>query len=105
MLFMAVFLVTLHRIGPLWDPSLPLEGQVDWSAHATYMDELVAQGFVVLGGPLGDELRVVLAIESASPDAIRETLARDPWHGSHLLIDSIEPWTIRLDGRPSSAPR
>jgi hypothetical protein len=22
-----------------------------------------------------------------------------PWHGSHLIIDSIDPWTIRLDGR------
>lgn len=102
---MAVFLVTLYRIGPLWNPSMPLEGQVDWSAHATYMDDLVAEGFVVLGGPLDDALRVVLAIESPSPEVIRETLARDPWHGSHLLIDSIEPWTIRLDGRPSSAPR
>jgi hypothetical protein len=65
------------------------------------MDELVAQGFVVLGGPLGDELRVVLAVESPSPDDIRKMLARDPWNGSHLLIDSIDPWTIRLDGRPT----
>jgi hypothetical protein len=101
MLNMSTFLVTLHRSGPLWDATLPLEGQVDWSAHAAYMDELVAQGFVILGGPLDDELRVVLVIESSSPDDIRETLTRDPWNGSHLLIDSIEPWTIRLDGRLS----
>ncbi len=96
-----MFLVTLHRRGPLWDSSLPLEGQVDWSAHATYMDELVAHGFVVLGGPLDDGIRVVLVIESPSPDDTREMLARDPWNGSHLLIDSIERWTIRLDGRGS----
>jgi hypothetical protein len=63
------------------------------------MDELVAQGFVVLGGPLDDELRVVLVIESQSPDDIRQVLARDPWSGSHLQIDSIDPWTVRLDGR------
>jgi hypothetical protein len=43
----------------------------------------------------------VLVIESSSPDDIREMLTRDPWNGSHLLIDSIEPWTIRLDGRLS----
>jgi hypothetical protein len=78
-----------------------LEEQTGWSAHATYMDELVAQGSVVLGGPLGDDLRVVLAIEAPSPAEIREMLARDPWNGTHLLIDSIEPWTIRLDGRSS----
>jgi hypothetical protein len=65
------------------------------------MDELVTQGSVVLGGPLSDELRVVLVFESPSPDEIRKMLARDPWSGSHLLIDSIEPWTVRLDGRSS----
>ena len=26
-------------------------------------------------------------------------LARDPWHESHLRIESIDQWTIRLDGR------
>jgi hypothetical protein len=63
------------------------------------MDELVDRGFIVLGGPLSDEVRVVHAVEADSEDAVRATLARDPWSGSHLVIDSIEPWTIRLDGR------
>jgi hypothetical protein len=63
------------------------------------MDGLVDAGFVVLGGPLADEQRVVLAIEAQSEDAIRATLARDPWSETHLRIDTIEPWTIRLDGR------
>jgi hypothetical protein len=39
---------------------------------------------------------VVHAVEAESGDAIRATLARDPWSGSHLVIESIEPWTIRL---------
>jgi hypothetical protein len=30
---------------------------------------------------------------------VRATLARDPWSGTHLVVASIEPWTIRLDGR------
>jgi hypothetical protein len=63
------------------------------------MDGLVDGGFVVLGGPLADEQRVVLAVEAESVDAVRATLARDPWSESHLVIDAIEPWTIRLDGR------
>jgi hypothetical protein len=53
----------------------------------------------VLGGPLGDERRVILAIEAASEDDVRSTLARDPWHESHLVVESVDPWTIRLDGR------
>jgi hypothetical protein len=63
------------------------------------MDGLVDAGFVVLGGPLADERRVVLAVEAESEDAVRATLARDPWDGTHLVVDSVEPWTIRLDGR------
>jgi hypothetical protein len=27
---------------------------------------------------------------------IRATLTEDPWSGDLLLLDSIEPWTIRL---------
>jgi hypothetical protein len=96
---MAMFLVTLLRNGPLWDSSLALEEQTEWSAHAAFMDKLVAREFVVLGGPLDDGVRVVLAIESRSSEFIRETLAHDPWSETHLQISSIEPWTIRLDGR------
>jgi hypothetical protein len=63
------------------------------------MDGLVDAGVIVLGGPLADEMRVVHVVEAASEAAIRDIFARDPWSGSHLVIDTIEPWTIRLDGR------
>jgi uncharacterized protein YciI len=94
-----MFLVVLHRSGPEWDRTKPMEEQSDWPAHAAFMDGLVDAGFVVLGGPLSDEYRVVHAVEAESEDAVRATLARDPWSGSHLVIDTIEAWTIRLDGR------
>src|SRR4051794_28341411 len=93
-----MFLVMLRRAGPHWDPSRPMEEQSDWRAHAAYMNGLVDAGFIVLGGPLADEHRVVHAVEAASEDEIREALARDPWSGSHLEIAAIERWTIRLDG-------
>jgi uncharacterized protein YciI len=96
-----MFLVMLRRSGPQWDPALPMEQQSGWPAHASFMDGLVEDGFIVLGGPLSDEERVVHAVEAASADAIRATLARDPWSETHLRVDSIEPWTIRLDGRRS----
>jgi len=89
----------LARSGPQWAPTLPLEEQSDWPAHASFMDGLVADRFVVLGGPLADEHRVVLVIEAESEEAIRARLALDPWSETHLRIDAIEPWTIRLDGR------
>jgi uncharacterized protein YciI len=96
---MAMFHVVLHRSGPEWDPSRPLEGQSGWTEHAAFMDGLVHDGFLVLGGPLVDEYRVVHAIEAESEEDVRATLARDPWSGTHLVVAAIEPWTIRLDRR------
>lgn len=96
---MATFLVMLVRSGPQWDPSQPLEGQSDWPTHASFMDGLVDAGFVVLGGPLADEHRVAHVVVAESEDAVRATFARDPWSETHLRVDSIDPWTIRLDGR------
>jgi hypothetical protein len=94
-----MFLVVVRRSGPEWDLSLPLEEQSGWPAHASFMDGLVDSGFIVLGGPLADENRVVHAVEAESEDVIRVTLARDPWSETHLRIDTIDPWTIRLDAR------
>ena len=94
-----MFLVILRRSGPQYDLSRPLEEQSGWEAHAAFMDALVDEGFIVLGGPLADEYRTAHAVEAESEQAIRATLARDPWSGTHLEVDSIEPWTIRLDGR------
>jgi uncharacterized protein YciI len=96
---MPMFHVMLHRSGPRWRPGLPLEQQSDWPVHAAFMDGLVEAGFIVLGGPLSDEHRVVHAVEAESEDDVRATLARDPWSETHLRIASIEPWTIRLDSR------
>ena len=96
-----MFYVVLRRSGPKYDHALSLEQQSGWSAHADFMESLVESGFVVLGGPLADEHRVVLAVEADTEDAVRETLARDSWDGTHLVIDSVDGWTIRLDGRRS----
>ena len=79
-----MFLLTIHRSGPQWDASRPMEEQSDWLAHAAFMDGLVDAGFIVLGGPLSDEHRVVHAVEAESEDEIRTTLARDPWSETHL---------------------
>jgi uncharacterized protein YciI len=95
----ATFHVVLHRSGPQWDRSRPLEEQSGWPAHAEFMDGLVDSGFIVLGGPLADEHRVVHVVEAESENAVRATFARDPWSESHLRVESIDPWTIRLDGR------
>jgi hypothetical protein len=93
-----IFLVHERHAGPAWDPARPMEGQSLWPEHAAFMDGLVDAGFVVLGGPL-DPMRVLLVVEAASAGVVRATLDGDPWIGSHLVIDGVEEWTIRLDSR------
>jgi len=95
----STFLVVLCRSGPQYDLSRPLEDQSGWPEHAAFMDGLADEGFIVLGGPLADEVRTAHVVEAESEEAIRETLARDPWSETHLVVDTIDPWTIRLDGR------
>lgn len=94
-----MFLVVLRRSGPDYDHSKPLEQQSGWLDHADFMDGLVDDGFIVLGGVLGDEVRTAHAVEAASEDEVRERFAQDPWSGSHLVVDSVDRWTIRLDRR------
>jgi hypothetical protein len=91
-----MFLVVLRRSGPEWDASKPMEEQSGWDEHARFMDGLVDDAFIVLGGPLADEVRTAHAVRAGSEDEVRSRFARDPWSGSHLVIESIEPWTIRL---------
>ena len=97
---MTMFHVVLRQAGPEFDSALPLEAQTLWKEHAAYMDSLVESGRIVLGGPLPNG-RIAHAMEAASEDEIEAIWALDPWAYSHLLLESIEPWEIRLDGRES----
>ena len=77
-----------------------MRAQALWAEHAAFMEALAAEGFVVLGGPLGRGEEILLVIDSASEDAIRARFAEDPWSESGLLeVVSVEPWTILLDSR------
>jgi len=96
---MATFLVMVHRSGPAFRPGTALEEQTGWDEHAAFMDGLVEDGFILLGGPLDDPVRVAHVVEAPSVEAGAHRLAEDPWSGSHLLVDSVERWTLRLDGR------
>jgi uncharacterized protein YciI len=94
-----MFHVLLSRSGPAWRRDRSLEEQSGWEEHAARLDPIVDAGLVLLRGPPGDGHRVVHAVEAESEEDVRATLARDPWSGTHLRVEAVEPWTIRLDGR------
>jgi hypothetical protein len=74
-----------------------------WDAHAAFMDGLVAEGFVVLGGPLGTGERILLVVDAEDEQAVRDRLATDPWSPMGLLtVAHVDAWTILLEHAASA---
>ncbi len=93
---MKLFAVIRTR-GDSWNPSLGLEQQPGWDAHASFMHGLQDEGMIVLGGPLEDSRDVLLIFRANEPADIVGRLEKDPWTTSGLLrISRISPWTLRL---------
>ena len=85
--------------GSAWQDSLDLENQVDWEPHASFMNALRREGFVVLGGPLSGTPDVLLIVRANSPEEILSRLTEDPWTAKGLLqVSRVAPWTLRLGG-------
>ena len=105
------FFVALRRTGPSGIRALRLEQQSDWKIHADLMDALVEEGFVVLGGPLADEHRVVLGGRGrlrgrSSRDARPRSLEPDapPRRLGRPLDDPPRPAARRRLARWSARP-
>jgi uncharacterized protein YciI len=98
---MPTYFIVRRGRGPAWNTAVPMRAQALWAEHAAFMNALAADGFVVLGGPVGTgEEEFLFVIDSPSEDAIRARLAADPWSELRLLeIRRVEPWTLLLDSR------
>lgn len=100
------YLVRLAK-GPEWDAATSRREQAGWGAHAAFMDGLAEEGFVLLGGPVGegDGEDALLVIAADNETEIRARLTADPWADTILTISSIEPWAIWLRSCPHDDPR
>ena len=93
---MTYYVVTRER-RENWDARLSMRQQEQWDEHAAFMNALVDDGFVVLGGPLGDGGKILLIIDAESEQEIDARLADDPWTPLGLLrITKVEHWEILL---------
>jgi hypothetical protein len=54
------YFAVIRERGENWNASLPMRQQEHWDEHAAFMDALAEEGFIILGGPLGDGERVLL---------------------------------------------
>ena len=94
-----IYYAVLRERGENWNARFPMRQQEQWEEHAAFMDGLADDGFVVLGGPLGDGEKIFLLIIAAeSEQAIESRLADDPWTPLRLLrTASVERWEILLN--------
>ncbi len=91
-----LFLVRVERGGP-WDWSREMGEQELWAEHAQFMNALVDEGFVLLGGPVEGGREAFHVVDSASEEELRARFARDPWALNGMLtVTSVERWTILL---------
>jgi uncharacterized protein YciI len=72
--------------------------QEGWAAHAEFMDGLVDERFILLGGPLQDGRDTLHIVRADSEPEVRARFAADPWAANGMLTPvSVEAWTILLD--------
>ena len=94
-----LWVVRLSRGGP-WDWSRDLREQDGWDEHARFMDSLVKDGFILLGGPLEGDRETLHIVDAPSEEAVRARFAEDNWAANGMLsVKGVERWTILLDGR------
>jgi uncharacterized protein YciI len=91
-----LYLVRVERGGP-WDWSRDMREQEQWPEHARFMNALVDDGFIVLGGPVEGGREAFHVVDAASEEELRARFAEDPWAENGMLrVKSVERWTILL---------
>jgi uncharacterized protein YciI len=92
--------VAISSAGPNRDLSKGTREQPFWDEHAVFIDQLVADGFILMGGPLVDEGGSLLIFNAEDENEVKEKMKKDPWlkHGI-LRQESIKRWQIFIDER------
>lgn len=99
---MTTTFVVIQEAGPGWAGGVAMEEQAGWPEHAKFMNALVDEGNVVLGGPLsGERHQAMLIIRARDEAAVRAQLAADPWLLTGVLrIERLARWELRLGELP-----
>jgi uncharacterized protein len=97
------FLV-ISSAGANRDVSKGTREQPFWDEHAAFIDRLVDEDFISMGGPLVDEagmpIGALLIVKARDENEVRGKLKNDPWfvHGI-LQLQTVQRWQIFIDVR------
>ena len=92
--------LAISSVCPNRDSSKGTREQPFWDDHVVFIDRLVDEGFILMGGPLVDEGGSLLIFSAEDENEVREKLKNDPWaeHGI-LKLESVKRWQIFIDVR------
>ena len=96
--------IAISSAGPNRDRSKHTREQPFWDEHASFIDQLVAEGFILMGGPLVDERELphgaLLIVNAKDENEVREKLKDDPWFEKGILkLETVKRWQIFIDRR------
>lgn len=92
--------IVVSRAGPQRDITKGAREQAFWDDHGVFIDGLVAEGFIVMGGPLTDEGGAMLVVRADGKDEVRAKLEPDPWYEHGILaLERIALWDVFIDQR------
>jgi uncharacterized protein len=92
--------VAISSAGPNRDFSKGTREQPFWDEHAAFIDQLVDEGVIFMGGPLVDEGGALLILNSEDENEVRAKLKNDPWFQKGILkLESVKRWQIFIDER------
>ena len=92
--------IAISSAGPNRDQSKDTREQPFWNEHAAFIDQLVDEGFILMGGPLVDEGGSLLIVNAEDENEVREKLKNDPsFERGILKLESIKRWQIFIDKR------
>jgi uncharacterized protein len=96
--------VVISSAGPNREPSKGTREQQFWDEHAAFIDQVVEEGFLSMGGPLVDQdglpQGALLIVNAQDENEVTQKLKNDPWFQRGILkLESIKRWQIFIDER------
>jgi uncharacterized protein YciI len=77
------------------DLSIGTREQPFWDEHAAFIDSLVENGFIVLGGPFPDEGGAMIVVRAESEAEVHARLEPDPWYRNNILrLAAVHRWEM-----------
>lgn len=81
-----------------WDSDKSNRQQESWDDHAEFIDSLLTERVILVGGPLADNSAIMMVVLAESGQAARDYFAEDPWITKGLVqIKAVHQWNLEIN--------